>query len=154
MQYTKTSARVPSLAWGIENEATAKLDYQRVMERDHKGFNTKPAGILVSTEYPFIAATPDGVVSCKCCGEGLLEIKSHSNTRIHPPQTLRTALSTYWTRMASCVYRKHMITIIRYKCRWLYRRKNYVILYAGLLRVSLSRESKLIISLLKQSSPS
>lgn len=29
----------------------------------------------VDSDYPFLGASPDGVIKCKCCGEGLLEIK-------------------------------------------------------------------------------
>ena len=32
-------------------------------------------GLHIDTDHPYLAATPDGIVSCDCCGTGLLEIK-------------------------------------------------------------------------------
>ena len=29
----------------------------------------------MSTEYPFLGASPNALVECSCCGEGVLEIK-------------------------------------------------------------------------------
>ena len=33
------------------------------------------AGLFVDTSQPYIGATPDGTVTCTCCGKGLLEVK-------------------------------------------------------------------------------
>ena len=44
-------------------------------------FSIRSTGLLVSTNYPFLGATPDGLVSCTCCGTGLLEIKCPYNYR-------------------------------------------------------------------------
>ncbi|EEC20059.1 hypothetical protein IscW_ISCW022943, partial [Ixodes scapularis] len=41
----------------------------------HAGFKVKMSGLLVSPEKPFLAASPDGVVSCLCCGSAILEVK-------------------------------------------------------------------------------
>ena len=38
-------------------------------------FEMHTAGLLIRTYYTFLGATPDGVVSCYCCGSGLLEVK-------------------------------------------------------------------------------
>lgn len=35
----------------------------------------KDAGLFISMERPFIGATPDGLISCDCCGKGILEVK-------------------------------------------------------------------------------
>lgn len=32
-------------------------------------------GLFLGHEYPFLGSSPDDLVECKCCGEGLLEIK-------------------------------------------------------------------------------
>ena len=40
------------------------------------------------TRQPFLAATPDGVVSCSCCGEGLLEIKCPFKYRNSQPASI------------------------------------------------------------------
>ena len=33
------------------------------------------SGLLINPKWPFIGASPDGIVSCACCGKGTLEIK-------------------------------------------------------------------------------
>ena len=33
------------------------------------------SGLVVSTERPFLGASPDGIIQCSCCGKGVLEIK-------------------------------------------------------------------------------
>ena len=36
---------------------------------------TKASGLNLCKEKPFLAASPDGIVECDCCGKGILEIK-------------------------------------------------------------------------------
>ena len=31
--------------------------------------------LFLSSAYPYLGASPDGIVSCSCCGVGCLEIK-------------------------------------------------------------------------------
>ena len=33
------------------------------------------AGLFISMERPLIGVTPDGAISCDCCGKGILEVK-------------------------------------------------------------------------------
>ena len=33
------------------------------------------SGLVVSTERPFLGASPDGIIQCSCCGKSVLEIK-------------------------------------------------------------------------------
>jgi len=50
--------------------------YADIMKDVHSGFVFKDSGLIVSIEYPFIGASPDGNVQCECCpGIGLLEVK-------------------------------------------------------------------------------
>lgn len=49
----------------------------------HEKANLDPSGLHVDEIHPFLGASPDGLISCKCCGEGLIEIKCtymHQNT--------------------------------------------------------------------------
>ena len=41
----------------------------------HDNFSVVDSGLFLSESQPFIAATPDGLVTCTCCGGGCLEIK-------------------------------------------------------------------------------
>ena len=62
-------------AWGCEHEAVARLAYIEMMKPMHTNFQFRNSGLVVSTQYPYIGASPDGVVECDCCGCGVLEIK-------------------------------------------------------------------------------
>jgi len=42
---------------------------------DHGGFSIKECGLVISPKVTFLAASPDGLVSCECCGAGVLEVK-------------------------------------------------------------------------------
>ena len=41
----------------------------------HENFIVIQCGLILDPEFPFMGATPDGLVNCKCCGSGVLEIK-------------------------------------------------------------------------------
>ena len=75
MQYSGSNRDVPAIKWGIEHEQEAHEAYANIMAVKHATFKVNPAGLLVCTRQPSLAATPDDVVSCGCCGKGLLEIK-------------------------------------------------------------------------------
>ena len=64
-----------STQWGCDHEKTAIEKYSEVMADKHTNFTVKDSGFIISTKYPFIGASPDGIVSCDCCGTGVLEIK-------------------------------------------------------------------------------
>ena len=41
----------------------------------HSCFTIKSCGFIVDQEYPFLGASPNGLVECTCCGHGVLEVK-------------------------------------------------------------------------------
>ena len=43
------------------------------------------SGLMINPQWPFVTATPNGIVNYKCCGKGMLEIKcpySHCNESV------------------------------------------------------------------------
>jgi hypothetical protein len=42
----------------------------------HQSFTCIKSGLQTHSEYNFLAATPDGMTSCLCCGSGTLEVKT------------------------------------------------------------------------------
>jgi hypothetical protein len=42
---------------------------------EHSELGSIASGLCINPKYPNLGATPGGVVKCKCCGKGLLEIK-------------------------------------------------------------------------------
>lgn len=66
---------VPSLSFGKLHEPVARQLYFEEYKREHKHAEIKLCGLFIDPSNPYLGASPDGLVSCKCCGEGLLEIK-------------------------------------------------------------------------------
>ena len=64
-----------ALEWGVTNEAIARQSYRKISKKKHKGLQVFESGFFISKDYPFIGASPDGLVECSCHHKGLLEIK-------------------------------------------------------------------------------
>ena len=57
----------------INDHARENLKYRVSME-SHEGFSLQSAaGLLVSTKFPFLGASLDGIIHCSCYGTWLLE---------------------------------------------------------------------------------
>ena len=67
--------KAAATSWGCQHEKSALEKYKDQLANNHRKFSVEEAGLFISTTYPFVAATPDGLVSCDCCGHGLCEIK-------------------------------------------------------------------------------
>lgn len=76
---------VPSVKFGKENENVARQLYFVNYKMCHEKANLDPSGLHVDEIYPFLGASPDGLISCKCCGEGLIEIKCTYMYQNNPP---------------------------------------------------------------------
>ena len=61
--------------WGCEHEKTARETYFAKIQNDHENLTISDSGLVVHERYPYLGATPDGCISCDCCGFGVLEIK-------------------------------------------------------------------------------
>ena len=42
----------------------------------HQSFTCIKSGLQTHPEHNFLAATPDGMMLCLCCGSGILEVKT------------------------------------------------------------------------------
>ena len=71
-RYTVKSA---AIQWSIQHEPAARKQYLELTSKNHSDFSFKLAGLFVNPSYPYLGASPDGLVSCTCCGEGVIEIK-------------------------------------------------------------------------------
>ena len=56
-------------------EPHAKLQVISILKKSHKNFTSTNLGLKVDRIYPYIAASPDLLVICHCCGNGAIEIK-------------------------------------------------------------------------------
>ncbi|XP_051985600.1 putative helicase mov-10-B.1 [Xyrauchen texanus] len=76
MHYNKTEGpQVQAVFWGREMEDTARKCYIEQMSKGHVNFSARLSGLVVHPDNLHLGASPDGIVSCSCCGKGTLEIK-------------------------------------------------------------------------------
>ena len=61
--------------WGCDHEKKAQQLYVKVMSSRHENFQVRDSGLIISTQHPYLGASPDGIISCDCCGIGVNEIK-------------------------------------------------------------------------------
>ena len=45
--------------------------------------HVQDSGLHINPSFPHLGASPDGIVQCECCGNGVLEIKCPYNAREH-----------------------------------------------------------------------
>jgi hypothetical protein len=69
------SLKVPAVVYGKEMEKEALARYKASVKDDHFEFMMEKSGLVVNPEIPFMAASPDSVVTCDCCGRGVVEVK-------------------------------------------------------------------------------
>ena len=69
-----------SIQWGIENEERARSEYKAQAMNCHANLELRTTGLHVNPRFPHLGASPDGLVSCRCCGKGLLEIVSFQHS--------------------------------------------------------------------------
>ena len=77
----KPSVTNAAIKWGIDHEPDAlKCFYAEHFDK-HQEFKTEKSGLYICKDHPYIAASPDGFMSCKYHGLLPLEIKCPHNIR-------------------------------------------------------------------------
>ena len=61
--------------WGCDHERVAQEKYIQLSQHSHDEFNFQEAGLFLSTKYPFVGASPDGLVKCLWCSNEICKIK-------------------------------------------------------------------------------
>ncbi|CAG2241541.1 unnamed protein product [Mytilus edulis] len=88
-------AYVKSLKWGRERELPAIKEYEKNAKGKHKDFNVQSTGLHICKENPWLAATPDSLIICDCCGLGCLEIKNPEKYKNDTIQQMATSDQSY-----------------------------------------------------------
>lgn len=60
------------------------------MAARHEQFSIANSGLVLNPQWPHLGASPDGIISCVCCGRGVLEIKCpycHRNSKVEDVAT-------------------------------------------------------------------
>ena len=61
--------------WGQKHERFARDEYLKAVKGIHQNIQLKENGLFINPNWPFIGASPDGVIECDCCSKGTVEIK-------------------------------------------------------------------------------
>ena len=61
--------------WGCEHEKDALQAYKTKIMACHSGLNVTSCGFFICVEHPFLGASPDALIECNCCGQGVVEVK-------------------------------------------------------------------------------
>lgn len=109
-----------AINYGKDNEATARAFYGGFMRKNyHDSFIVEECGLRISNKFPHLGASPDGIISCDCCGVGVIEIKCPYSARNDPN------LTAYIKKKGSpvkiddqkiLVFVIHMNIITKFKC--------------------------------------
>ena len=71
----KNLDHVPAIKYGRETKPTAQQAYLKAQSVNHKNLDVCECGFCISDTLSFVGASPDGLVSCECYPDRLLEIK-------------------------------------------------------------------------------
>lgn len=72
---------IEHVSYGLRNERKAQELYFDVASKKHDQFGLRDCGLDIDTTFPVFAASPDGVRTCACHGEGLIKVKCCSAHR-------------------------------------------------------------------------
>ena len=64
-----------STTWGCRHEEQTRREYESIAQTQHIDLSISKSGLVVHVSYPFMGASPDGIINCECCGFGVLEVK-------------------------------------------------------------------------------
>ena len=69
------------------HEAEARKEYTKLMMATHENCSIRLSGLIINEAYPFLAASPDDIITCKCCGTSLVEYKCpYRSKEKHPKE--------------------------------------------------------------------
>lgn len=91
--------------WGCEHEKVALESYIK-KSGHHTDIVVSESGLVIDASYPHMGASPDGIVTCACCGRGVIEIKCPYSCR---DKTFLEATGDYYQvqaemKFCQCLY--------------------------------------------------
>lgn len=75
MGYTTINPNIKSIKYGRETEPVAVDVYMSSYRKNHKDVIFSECGLFLDCNDIYLGASPDLLVKCSCCGDGLLEVK-------------------------------------------------------------------------------
>jgi hypothetical protein len=86
IERNRSLGHIPAIEWGVDHEDVARAAYLELANENHVNVQCSAAGLFLNPNFPHLGATPDGLVSCECCGEGIIEIKCPYKHRHKSPR--------------------------------------------------------------------
>ena len=73
----------PQVAWGIKHGKDAIKAFMSDVASQYEGglHGFKECGLFVKHGYPYLAASPNGLLICKCCGLSTIKVKCPYSVR-------------------------------------------------------------------------
>ena len=131
----------PSIQFGKDHEPIARAQYTEQYMQTHKHGKVVQCGLMVDNNYPYLGASPDGIVSCSCCGRGVLEIKCSEKYQNVPPADV-CAIKDYHLYLNE--NNVPSLKLHKFKDKWVFAKQTGVILCSILKRALWLNESILI----------
>ena len=72
---SKYGVRTAAIQWGYDHEKDALQAYLQLLNASHTDISLKMYSLFVHPRNLCIAASPDAIMSCVCCGVGTVEVK-------------------------------------------------------------------------------
>ena len=73
---SKNKFSTEATKYGCEHEKIARSFLTDYLSLKHRDLDVMDCGLYRSCTYPYLGATPDGIVKCSCCPHGyVIEIK-------------------------------------------------------------------------------
>ena len=66
---------LPQIRWGNRNEENAAAAFFKVAMKEHEMPQISSCGIFLCPQFQHISASPDRIMTCKCCPASCIEIK-------------------------------------------------------------------------------
>ena len=64
-----------AMQYGIENEKHGINTFFEAFKKSHINAKLQTTGLVLHNSYPFIGTSPDGLLSCDCCQNAIIEVK-------------------------------------------------------------------------------
>ncbi len=81
---SKVISNLPAIAWGQMHKKDGIKSFMSDVASQHEnslqGF--RQCGLFVKQEYPYLAASPNGMFHCDCCGALTVEVKCPYSVRM------------------------------------------------------------------------
>jgi hypothetical protein len=119
----RQSNSIPAIKYGRSMEPEARQKYVQEAKKKHRNLQVHESGLCVVAHQVYVGASPDGLVRCDCCGEGVLEIKcpfsvAHTNPEKEPPVYIVRENGSYRLRKTHPYYSQTMAQMGATNRKW------------------------------------